>query len=579
MTECVNESVVILESDDDDDDIVLVNEYGVEDVIEQDVIFVKRSRWSTKQNQPADHSLALSDNESSLEQSEKTKCLPESGTKTLLVTSEKRAINSSGKIPTDVLSSGHRTLHSPTGSEEQLGMSYEVSCPARAVWSTTSVKLECTCNVKTGLCEACITKLKLNKLKPVSLLPTASTGEDDVVPLKKQRLHSASAQPLPSTSGLSSSDTHSDHNLCFGCGILITTGNLSQCLNAHQCCSLCFQQQAKSLLTKQSKGSLQCLYPECDSFYTIRELRKTLPPMVVDIVEEKLEQEYLENAAKHMLGDMSNSDQVSSGEAPDKGQNGDSWTVPPDWEPMVDNEEMKTVDIVQGSYMHQRLLTMFHRTMHTPRAKVVRIQRVQNPVLWQFYSVKRKQMMRINGVDGLLETYLFHGTSKTVVEAICKNNFDWRLCGRHGTAYGKGSYFARDASYAHKYTTVDNAKSLTALTNLRQQFHMHSSNTLGPFIGAAVPTTHVPMHSLEAASDTPATHTMFIARVLVGMCAQGYSSLCKPPPLNAGDPYGKSFDSCINNISDPSIFVIFDNAQCYPEFIVDYTNVPQSGMV
>lgn len=68
------------------------------------------------------------------------------------------------------------------------------------------------------------------------------------------------------------------------------------------------------------------------------ELRKTLPPMVVDIVEEKLEQEYLENAAKHMLGDMSNSDQVSSGEAPDKGQNGDSWTVPPDWEPMVDNE-------------------------------------------------------------------------------------------------------------------------------------------------------------------------------------------------------------------------------------------------
>ena len=238
---------------DEDDDIVLVNEYGVEEVIEQDVIFVKRSRRSTKQNQPADHSLALSANESSLEQSEKTKCLPESGTKTLLVTSEKRAINYSGEIPTDVLSSGHRTLHSHTGSEEQLGMSYEVSCPARAVWSTTSVKLECTCNVKTGLCEACITKLELSKLKPVSLLPTASTGEDDVVPLKKQRLDSASAQPLPSTSGLSSSDTHSDHNLCFGCGILITTGNLSQCLNAHQCCSLCLQQQAKSLLTKQSK--------------------------------------------------------------------------------------------------------------------------------------------------------------------------------------------------------------------------------------------------------------------------------------------------------------------------------------
>jgi len=38
------------------------------------------------------------------------------------------------------------------------------------------------------------------------------------------------------------------------------------------------------------------------------------------------------------------------------------------------------------------------------------------------------------------EKFLFHGTSKNAVDAICANNFDWRLCGSHGTVYGQGSY-------------------------------------------------------------------------------------------------------------------------------------------
>lgn len=36
------------------------------------------------------------------------------------------------------------------------------------------------------------------------------------------------------------------------------------------------------------------------------------------------------------------------------------------------------------------------------------------------------------------ERQLFHGTSASFVDAICQQNFDWRICGLHGTAYGKG---------------------------------------------------------------------------------------------------------------------------------------------
>ena len=42
--------------------------------------------------------------------------------------------------------------------------------------------------------------------------------------------------------------------------------------------------------------------------------------------------------------------------------------------------------------------------------------------------------------DGLAvaEKYLFHGTHASVLEAICRKGFDWRVCGKNGTVYGHG---------------------------------------------------------------------------------------------------------------------------------------------
>lgn len=47
-------------------------------------------------------------------------------------------------------------------------------------------------------------------------------------------------------------------------------------------------------------------------------------------------------------------------------------------------------------------------------------------------------MKKNNRGKDVAEKQLFHGTDRKHVDAICKNNFDWRICGTHGTAYGKG---------------------------------------------------------------------------------------------------------------------------------------------
>ena len=51
------------------------------------------------------------------------------------------------------------------------------------------------------------------------------------------------------------------------------------------------------------------------------------------------------------------------------------------------------------------------------------------------------------------EKQLFHGTYPNAIEAICKQNFDWRL--HNTTAYGKGSYFALNSSYSDSYARQD----------------------------------------------------------------------------------------------------------------------------
>lgn len=47
-------------------------------------------------------------------------------------------------------------------------------------------------------------------------------------------------------------------------------------------------------------------------------------------------------------------------------------------------------------------------------------------------------MKNNNKNNNPMEKQLFHGTDSKYVDAICSANFDWRICGTHGTAFGKG---------------------------------------------------------------------------------------------------------------------------------------------
>ncbi|XP_053318441.1 protein mono-ADP-ribosyltransferase PARP12-like [Spea bombifrons] len=167
--------------------------------------------------------------------------------------------------------------------------------------------------------------------------------------------------------------------------------------------------------------------------------------------------------------------------------------------------------------------------MKTVKGHVVnKISRIQNPSLWQVFQLKKEQMKKENKGVNVREQRLFHGTSSAHLTAICHHNFDWRICGVHGTVYGQGSYFARDASYSHNYSPAD-------LSGKR---------------------------------------TMFLASVLVGESVKGDPSLRRPPSKHGS--LTRFYDSCVDDVLLPSIFVVFEKHQIYPEYLIEYEEEKKS---
>ncbi|KAK1201522.1 PAR12 ribosyltransferase, partial [Pygoscelis papua] len=100
----------------------------------------------------------------------------------------------------------------------------------------------------------------------------------------------------------------------------------------------------------------------------------------------------------------------------------------------------KLIELDSSSEEYKKVKVEFQRTM--PKTIIKRIHRVQNPSLWELYQWYKEQMQKTNRGKAVDERFLFHGTSKKYTDAICQQNFDWRICGLHGTVYGKGSFSA-----------------------------------------------------------------------------------------------------------------------------------------
>ena len=63
---------------------------------------------------------------------------------------------------------------------------------------------------------------------------------------------------------------------------------------------------------------------------------------------------------------------------------------------------------------------------------------------------------------------------------------------------------------------------------------------------------------------------MYVVKVLVGEFAKGARGMKAPPSKNDQNNPSLLFDSVVDNASNPTIFVIFQDSQCYPEYLITF---------
>lgn len=183
------------------------------------------------------------------------------------------------------------------------------------------------------------------------------------------------------------------------------------------------------------------------------------------------------------------------------------------WEPMRDEEAWRQVQVTPDDGDYKEIAALFTLSGR----KLEEIHRIQNPIRYAQYDAERERFKKLyaSTSNTTIERRLFHGTNSSNVQNINSQGFDRGFSGQHATYFGRGAYFARRIEYAAQDTFAAKDPS----TGLRY---------------------------------------LYVARVLVGAMCRGEQNMTRLP---------EGFDCAVDQLDSPSIFVVFRDAQAYPEYL------------
>ncbi|XP_018431108.1 PREDICTED: poly [ADP-ribose] polymerase 10, partial [Nanorana parkeri] len=178
--------------------------------------------------------------------------------------------------------------------------------------------------------------------------------------------------------------------------------------------------------------------------------------------------------------------------------------------------DVEMIDVPETSEEYQSVIQPFLRTLQDLKLsiEVLQVQRVNNPLLYNQYQLKKVRMV-MTDPNKPAERILYHGTTETGAREICHSGFNRSFCGKNATLYGQGVYFALES----EISTRD---------------HYSPPNKDGKKF-------------------------VLVSRVLTGDFTLGKEDMRTPPLMETttgGAP--RRYDSLVNNMKEPVIYVIFN---------------------
>uniref|UniRef100_A0A8B8E892 Poly [ADP-ribose] polymerase n=1 Tax=Crassostrea virginica TaxID=6565 RepID=A0A8B8E892_CRAVI len=200
-----------------------------------------------------------------------------------------------------------------------------------------------------------------------------------------------------------------------------------------------------------------------------------------------------------------------------------SFELPKEWSTMEEKDNLMVVQIKSGTSEYSGVIDRFHGQVG--KREIVKLERIQNKMLYQQYLAKKKLLDSQNPQGTKNERDLWHGTAPDAVNSINSFGFNRSYCGRNATAFGDGVYFAVNAGYS-------------------------ASDTYSK-------------------PDPQGLKRMYLCNVLTGEYTKGQSGM-RVPPTKPGQQAHILYDSVVENPTNPGMFIIFNDTQAYPSFLITF---------
>ncbi|KAH3790015.1 protein mono-ADP-ribosyltransferase PARP14-like [Dreissena polymorpha] len=223
----------------------------------------------------------------------------------------------------------------------------------------------------------------------------------------------------------------------------------------------------------------------------------------------------------------------------------DNAALPEDWKPMKDDENVMLVQLQRTDpdfqRIEQRFLTELNNGKYAKspghkydksKTKVEKIEKIQNKTLCRQYLTKKKCLEESNPnrpANMPLERELWHGTNQNAKDSIILHGFNRSYAGDNAGKpwFGQGVYFAPDASYS--------ARSW-----------------------------------MTGADSAGSKGYVFLVKVLTGQFRKGTKNMRYLPPIDKKNP-SVLYDCAVDKVKKPMEFVIFNDTQAYPDYILTFS--------
>ncbi|XP_018409097.1 PREDICTED: poly [ADP-ribose] polymerase 15-like [Nanorana parkeri] len=194
---------------------------------------------------------------------------------------------------------------------------------------------------------------------------------------------------------------------------------------------------------------------------------------------------------------------------------------PKSWTNMGE-KELLVITLEENCEEYEKVKENFLATAKPTTFTVLKIERIQNELLFKKFSLSKQEVERKNPNQQNVRL-LYHGTYVDSIKNINEEGFNRSYCSV--TAYGKGSYFAVNSEYSSR--------------------------------------------DIYSKPDKDGKKYIYQATVVTGKHCKGTPEMREPPYIGS-DPDAGRYNSVTDDVNNPSMFVVFYDNYAYPDYLITF---------